>query len=179
MSVVGHCVAQDYRMYLDFVLAMMYRNTQQSMNYMFQALDLQHKGFIDEFTIKYFYRDVSAKLQGMGIEPPDVEDVCVEIFDMAKPEVEGYITMKDLKECKVSAVCQSCIRGCSVPIHLCRAAAASVCAALMRPPDCVARSWLPGHRLCCLGAHVLMSADGPHCIVHSCRCERLLGVRQP
>ena len=36
-----------------------------------------------------------------GHQPPEIEDVCDEIFDMVKPKERNAITLKDLVDCKV------------------------------------------------------------------------------
>lgn len=47
---------QDYRTYLDFVLAMENKRESQSLQYFFRLLDIDGKGALTSFTIKYFFR---------------------------------------------------------------------------------------------------------------------------
>ena len=47
---------QDYKTYLDFVLAMENRGEPQSLQYFFRLLDIRACGYLDAFTLKYFFR---------------------------------------------------------------------------------------------------------------------------
>lgn len=47
---------QDYKTYLDFVLAMEYKREPQSLQYFFRLLDINGQGYLTAFTINYFFR---------------------------------------------------------------------------------------------------------------------------
>ena len=47
---------QDYKTYLDFVLAMENRREPQALRYLFRILDVQHKGYLNVFALNYFFR---------------------------------------------------------------------------------------------------------------------------
>lgn len=47
---------QDYKTYLDFVLAIEYKREPQSLQYFFRLLDINGQGYLTAFTINYFFR---------------------------------------------------------------------------------------------------------------------------
>lgn len=47
---------QDYKTYLDFVLAMENRREPQALRYLFRILDVQHRGYLNVFSLNYFFR---------------------------------------------------------------------------------------------------------------------------
>ena len=52
--------------------------------------------YIHRFEIHYFFRFVRDLLLEHGHQPPEIEDVCDEIFDMVKPKDPNKITFEDL-----------------------------------------------------------------------------------
>lgn len=84
----------DYKTFLDFILAMEYKKSHQSIAYFFKVLDLHHCGYLTRFNINYFFREIVKKLHS---EPIAVGDVCDEIFDMVRPAHPAHITLKDLQ----------------------------------------------------------------------------------
>jgi Ca2+-binding EF-hand superfamily protein len=91
----------DYKTFLDFMLAMEYRDTKQSIQYFWKVLDIHNCGYLTSMNLNYFFRAVQKKLIDFGHEPVDVGDVVNEIFDMVKPRNALRITMKDLIDCEV------------------------------------------------------------------------------
>jgi serine/threonine-protein phosphatase 2A regulatory subunit B'' len=92
-----HELEMDYKTFLDFVLAMEYKTTPASIAYFFKILDIQHRGYLDSFTLNYWFRAVSEKMGQLGLENAEIADVVAnEIFDMVSPSVEGRITLADL-----------------------------------------------------------------------------------
>merc|ERR1711972_970192 len=45
----------DYKTFLDFVLAMENKSTRQALQYFWKLIDIKHMGYIDGFTINYFF----------------------------------------------------------------------------------------------------------------------------
>ncbi|XP_066999650.1 serine/threonine-protein phosphatase 2A regulatory subunit B'' subunit gamma [Anabrus simplex] len=89
----------DYKTYLDFVLAMENRQEPQSLHYLFRILDVHGKGYLDTFTLNYFFRSIQEQMTMHGQEPVSFEDVKDEIFDMVKPTDPTRITLQDLINC--------------------------------------------------------------------------------
>ena len=117
---------QDYKTYLDFVLAMENRGEPQSLQYFFRLLDIRACGYLDAFTLKYFFRvrameeavlcclqtqhmhdtlppppphllqAIQEMMASQDQEPVSFDDVKDEIFDMVKPADPQIITLVDL-----------------------------------------------------------------------------------
>ena len=90
----------DYRLFLDFVLAVESIETPQGLHYFWKLLNLSGRG-LDKRTLSYFYRDVAAGLKEMDYESAEAPDVIDEIFDMVGPADPSIITFEDLLACKV------------------------------------------------------------------------------
>ncbi|CAD8064693.1 unnamed protein product [Paramecium sonneborni] len=89
----------DYKTFLDFVLAMENKKSQQAIQYFWRILNVYHKPAIDSFVINMFFRPIIQKLEHKDKFGFNVEDVKDEIFDMAKPAMSTAITLTDLQNC--------------------------------------------------------------------------------
>ena len=104
----------DYKTFLDFVLAMEFKKTPQALHYFWRLLDIKKEGYLDCFTIMFFFREIVRRMERnkMTTRPvndddstiPDndkirADDVSDEIFDMAKPVDPARITLPDLLRC--------------------------------------------------------------------------------
>lgn len=89
----------DYKTYLDLVLALENRSEPQSLAYLFRILDLQGKGYLDAFTLNYFFRAIQEQMRAHGTEPVSFQDVKDELFDMVRPKDAERITLADLLAC--------------------------------------------------------------------------------
>ncbi|GAB6020656.1 Serine/threonine-protein phosphatase 2A regulatory subunit B'' subunit gamma [Chamberlinius hualienensis] len=89
----------DYKTYLDFVLALENRKEPQALQYFFRILDLDNKGYLDMFCLKYFFRAIQDLLSFHKQEPVSFADVSDEIFDIVKPANPCTITLQDLIKC--------------------------------------------------------------------------------
>jgi len=86
----------DFGGFLDLTLALEFVSSPPSLKYLWKCVDVRGQGFVDRFTIAFFYRDIVAGLHAEGLEAPSLDDVVDEIFDMAKPQVFDRITLADL-----------------------------------------------------------------------------------
>lgn len=89
----------DYKTYLDFVLALENRKEPQALQYFYRILDVQNKGFLNVFSLNYFFRAIQEQMKIHGQEPVTFADVNDEIFDMVKPSSIEKITLQDLITC--------------------------------------------------------------------------------
>lgn len=89
----------DYKTYLDLVLALENRKEPQALQFFFRILDVNSCGYLDTFSLNYFYRDIQEQMKLHGQDPVGFEDVKDEIFDMVKPEQPCRITLRDLVRC--------------------------------------------------------------------------------
>lgn len=89
----------DYKTYLDFVLALENQKEPQALHYFFKILDIDGKGYLNVFTLNYFFRSIQEQMRQHNQEPVNFEDVKDEIFDMVKPADPCKITLQDLINC--------------------------------------------------------------------------------
>ncbi|KAE8660071.1 Serine/threonine protein phosphatase 2A regulatory subunit B''alpha [Hibiscus syriacus] len=59
-------------------------------------------GLLTPNEMQFFYEEQLHRMECMTQEPVLFEDILCQIFDMIGPENEGYITLRDLKGCKLS-----------------------------------------------------------------------------
>ncbi|UYV68979.1 PPP2R3C, partial [Cordylochernes scorpioides] len=91
----------DYKTYLDFVLALENKKEPQALQYFFRILDIRGQGFLDVFTLHFFFRAIQDQIRTLSDQKPvEFEDVKDEIFDMVNPEESTRITLQDLIRCK-------------------------------------------------------------------------------
>uniref|UniRef100_A0A8C4EM35 EF-hand domain-containing protein n=1 Tax=Dicentrarchus labrax TaxID=13489 RepID=A0A8C4EM35_DICLA len=93
--------------YADFVWFLMSeedKKTDTSIEYWFRCMDLDGDGVLSMYELEYFYEEQCQKLETMAIEPLPFEDCLCQMLDLVKPEVEGKITLRDLKRCKLSHI---------------------------------------------------------------------------
>lgn len=48
--------SQDYKTYLDFVLALENRKEPAALQYIFKLLDMENQGYLNVFSLNYFFR---------------------------------------------------------------------------------------------------------------------------
>ena len=89
----------DYKTYLDFVLALENRKEPQALSYFFKILDVKNQGFLNTFSLNYFFRDILKQMEKLSQDPVRFEDVKDEIFDMVRPKDPLRIKLEDLIEC--------------------------------------------------------------------------------
>jgi serine/threonine-protein phosphatase 2A regulatory subunit B'' len=90
----------DYKTFLDFVLAMENKNSKQAIQYFWKLIDIQQQGWLDGFTINYFFRAILSLLQRKKVDVASVDDVKDEIFDMVQAKETNKITLHDLVNCR-------------------------------------------------------------------------------
>ncbi|CAB3229828.1 unnamed protein product [Arctia plantaginis] len=86
----------DYKTYLDLVLALENRKQPAALAYLFRVLDINSVGYLDAFTLNYFFKAIQDQMVAHGAEPVNFDDVKDEIFDMIRPENPSRITLQDL-----------------------------------------------------------------------------------
>jgi len=97
--------SQDYKVFLDFILAMENRSSPPALRWFFRMLDIEKKHILCPFAVRFFFREVVRALQEAGFEAPLVNDVTTEIFDMARPvDPARGITLEDLLNCGVGSI---------------------------------------------------------------------------
>ncbi|KAG6774622.1 hypothetical protein POTOM_021982 [Populus tomentosa] len=91
-----------YEDFVYFMLSEEDKSSQPSLEYWFKCLDLDGNGVLTPNELQYFYEEQLHRMECMAQEPVLFEDILCQIVDMIAPEREGYITLRDLKGCKLS-----------------------------------------------------------------------------
>uniref|UniRef100_A0A3P8RXZ7 Protein phosphatase 2, regulatory subunit B'', beta n=1 Tax=Amphiprion percula TaxID=161767 RepID=A0A3P8RXZ7_AMPPE len=94
----------SYADFVWFLISEEDKKTDTSIEYWFRCMDLDGDGVLSMYELEYFYDEQCLKLESMAIEPLPFEDCLCQMLDLVKPEVEGKITLRDLKRCKLSHV---------------------------------------------------------------------------
>ncbi|KAG8445568.1 hypothetical protein GDO86_010370 [Hymenochirus boettgeri] len=72
--------------------------------YWFRCMDLDGDGVLSMYELEYLYEEQCEKMDGMGIEPLPFQDLLCQLLDLVKPEIEGQITLRDLKRCRMAHI---------------------------------------------------------------------------
>jgi serine/threonine-protein phosphatase 2A regulatory subunit B'' len=91
-----------YEDFVWFILSEEDKSSDTSLEYWFKCVDLDCNGVITSNEMRYFYEEQLHRMECMGQEPVLFEDVVCQMCDMIRPKVEGYLTLRDLKNCKLS-----------------------------------------------------------------------------
>ncbi|XP_015252705.1 serine/threonine-protein phosphatase 2A regulatory subunit B'' subunit beta isoform X2 [Cyprinodon tularosa] len=94
----------SYSDFVWFLISEEDKKTDTSIEYWFRCMDLDGDGVLSMYELEYFYEDQCQKLEAMAIEPLPFEDCLCQMLDLVKPEVEGKITLRDLKKCKLAHI---------------------------------------------------------------------------
>ncbi|XP_060944552.1 serine/threonine-protein phosphatase 2A regulatory subunit B'' subunit beta [Limanda limanda] len=94
----------SYADFVWFLISEEDKKTDTSIEYWFRCMDLDGDGVLSMYELEHFYEEQCQKLETMAIEPLPFEDCLCQMLDLVKPEVEGKITLRDLKRCKLSHI---------------------------------------------------------------------------
>ncbi|XP_013883268.1 serine/threonine-protein phosphatase 2A regulatory subunit B'' subunit beta isoform X3 [Austrofundulus limnaeus] len=94
----------SYADFVWFLISEEDKKTYTSMEYWFRCMDLDGDGVLSMYELEYFYEEQCQKLEAMAIEPLPFEDCLCQMLDLVAPEVEGKITLRDLKRCKMAHI---------------------------------------------------------------------------
>lgn len=94
----------SYADFVWFLISEEDKKTDTSIEYWFRCMDLDGDGVLSMYELEYFYEEQCQKLEAMAIEPLPFEDCLCQMLDLVKPEVEGKITLRDLKRCKMAHI---------------------------------------------------------------------------
>uniref|UniRef100_A0A5B7CEV0 EF-hand domain-containing protein n=1 Tax=Davidia involucrata TaxID=16924 RepID=A0A5B7CEV0_DAVIN len=91
-----------YEDFVYFMLAEEDKSSEPSLEYWFKCIDLDGNGVLTANELQFFYEEQFHRMECMAQEPVLFEDILCQIVDMISPETEDYITLRDLKGCKLS-----------------------------------------------------------------------------
>ncbi|GAY60742.1 EF hand family protein expressed [Citrus sinensis] len=98
-KVVGKMCYEDF---VYFMLSEEDKSSEPALEYWFRCIDLDGNGLLTPNELQYLYEEQLHRMECMAQEPVLFEDVLCQIVDMIGPENQGYITLRDLKGCKLS-----------------------------------------------------------------------------
>ncbi|KAG8648095.1 serine/threonine protein phosphatase 2A regulatory subunit B''beta [Manihot esculenta] len=91
-----------YEDFVYFILSEEDKSAEPSLEYWFKCIDLDGNGILTRNEMQFFYEEQLHRMECMAQEPVLFEDILCQIIDMIGPENESYITLHDLKGCKLS-----------------------------------------------------------------------------
>ncbi|KAK9288332.1 hypothetical protein L1049_016783 [Liquidambar formosana] len=91
-----------YEDFVYFMLSEEDKSSEPSLEYWFKCIDLDGNGVLTPNELQFFYEEQLHRMECMAQEPVLFEDILCQIVDMIGPENESYITLRDLKGCKLS-----------------------------------------------------------------------------
>jgi len=103
----GTSFVDGHMSYVDFVwfiLSEVDKTTTTGIEYWFRCMDINGDGIISLYEMEYFYSDQLKKMEDLGMEVLAFEDCLCQTLDLIKPESDNTITLRDVKQCKLSPV---------------------------------------------------------------------------
>ncbi|KRX77322.1 Serine/threonine-protein phosphatase 2A regulatory subunit B'' subunit gamma, partial [Trichinella nativa] len=94
----------DFKGFVDFKLAMDNKQDPAGLAYFFRLFDIRQKGYLDSFSLNYFFRGIQRAMEASGCMIVKFENINDELFDMIKPKKHGQITYDDLVRSKCGGV---------------------------------------------------------------------------
>ncbi|KAL9341780.1 hypothetical protein Peur_065105 [Populus x canadensis] len=91
-----------YEDFVYFILSEEDKSSEPSLEYWFKCIDLDGNEILTRNEMQFFYEEQLHRMECMAQEPVLFEDILCQIIDMIGPEDDGYITLHDLKGCKLS-----------------------------------------------------------------------------
>lgn len=91
-----------YEDFVYFILSEEDKSSEPSLEYWFKCVDLDGNGVLTRNEMQFFYEEQLHRMECMAQEPVLFEDILCQIIDMIGPENESYITLRDLKGCRLS-----------------------------------------------------------------------------
>ncbi|XVF28586.1 hypothetical protein REPUB_Repub15cG0042600 [Reevesia pubescens] len=91
-----------YEDFVYFILSEEDKSSEPGLEYWFKCIDLDGNGVLTPNEMQFFYEEQLHRMECMAQETVLFEDILCQIVDMIGSENEGYITLRDLKGCKLS-----------------------------------------------------------------------------
>uniref|UniRef100_A0A2I3GFG4 Protein phosphatase 2 regulatory subunit B''alpha n=1 Tax=Nomascus leucogenys TaxID=61853 RepID=A0A2I3GFG4_NOMLE len=104
----GKTIQKEGRMsYADFVWFLISEEDKRnptSIEYWFRCMDVDGDGVLSMYELEYFYEEQCERMEAMGIEPLPFHDLLCQMLDLVKPAIDGKITLRDLKRCRMAHI---------------------------------------------------------------------------
>ncbi|KAK4847771.1 hypothetical protein QYF36_005719 [Acer negundo] len=92
----------SYEDFVYFILSEEDKSSEPSIDYWFKCIDLDGNGVLTPNELQYFYEEQLHRMECLSQERVSFEDILCQIIDMIAPEKKDCITLRDLKQCKLS-----------------------------------------------------------------------------
>ena len=90
-----------YNDFVYFLLAEEDKQAPPALQYWFHVLDVNGDGALDADDMRYFYDEMTTRLQAMDEEVISFAELANELFDIIRPAVDGRVTLPELKKCQI------------------------------------------------------------------------------
>ncbi|KAB2067670.1 hypothetical protein ES319_A09G244200v1 [Gossypium barbadense] len=91
-----------YEDFVYFILSEEDKSLEPGLEYWFKCIDLDGNGVLTPNELQFFYEEQLHRMECMAQETVLFEDILCQIVDMIRPEKEDYISLRDMKSCKLS-----------------------------------------------------------------------------
>ncbi|KAF8392173.1 hypothetical protein HHK36_022515 [Tetracentron sinense] len=91
-----------YEDFVYFMLSEEDKSSEPSLEYWFKCIDLDGNGILTRNEMQFFYEEQLHRMECMSQERVLFEDILCQMVDMIGPETDSYLTLRDLKGCKLS-----------------------------------------------------------------------------
>jgi len=98
----GQADKMGYEDFVWFILSEEDKTSELALTYWFRCVDLAGNNVVVPHEMLYFYEEQLHRMECLSQEPVLFADILCQMSDMLKPEVEGVVTLRDLKRCKLS-----------------------------------------------------------------------------
>ncbi|KAJ6636669.1 Serine/threonine-protein phosphatase 2A regulatory subunit B'' subunit alpha, partial [Pseudolycoriella hygida] len=94
----------SYTEFVWFLLSEEDKTNPTAVEYWFRCMDLDGDGVLSMYELEYFYEEQQQRMEAIGIETLPFEDCLCQMLDMIKPMRPGFVTLSDLKRCKMTPI---------------------------------------------------------------------------
>lgn len=91
-----------YEDFIWFLLSEEEKGTTQAIDYWFRCLDMDGDNKLSPPDMLHFYTEQLHRMECMSQEIVSFEDILCQLSDMICPEIQGEITVKDIKACQMA-----------------------------------------------------------------------------
>ncbi|OMO69007.1 hypothetical protein CCACVL1_19700 [Corchorus capsularis] len=91
-----------YEDFVYFILSEEDKSSEPALEYWFKCIDLDGNGMLTPNEMQFFYEEQLHRMECLAQEPVLFEDILCQIVDMIGPQNKGYVTLRDMKGCKLS-----------------------------------------------------------------------------
>lgn len=96
IPVCGEVDTMSYERFIYFFLAEKDKENPVSVRYWFRLLDIDGDGIVDLREMRWFYEEQVDRMESLGHEVVDFEDMVSQMSDLVAPKVSGHFTTQDL-----------------------------------------------------------------------------------